>query len=173
MTTFVLRPAAIDDCEFTYRLSMEPEVRANSVRPDEFTFAQHADWFAKKLSDPDVRFWVASEGDVPFGQVRYQKIVYGKELWTGGPVATPPFGWRAAEVSISIAAAFRGRGWGRTLLDITSRWAGPALDVDSIVALILPGNAASVRTFVSAGYVWAGEERRMDRNLQRYERKVR
>jgi UDP-2,4-diacetamido-2,4,6-trideoxy-beta-L-altropyranose hydrolase len=172
VSVFVLRPAAIDDCAFLYRLSMEPSVRVNSVRSDEFTFQEHEDWFAKKLADDDARIWIALEDDIRFGQVRYQRVVYGKQLWSGGPVATPAIGARLAEVSIALSDGWRGRGWGRTLLGATTDWARRELRVKTLVALVLANNAASVATFRSAGYRWTADEERLGKQLWRYEKEM-
>lgn len=168
MSTFLLSPATSNDADFLYRLSMEPTVRANSVRSEEFSFEQHKAWLANKLADPDVRIWIALENGMPLGQVRYQKVVYGKELWTGGPVATPAIEASMAEVSIAIGDGWRGLGWGRTLLSATAGWVRKELEVRTLVALVLENNVDSVRTFLKAGYIWEADEERMGKRLWRY-----
>lgn len=161
--TLTIRPARASDCRLYYDWSMEDDTRVNSVRHQRFELDAHGTWFQARLHDPRSCMWVLEVAGEPAGQVRYGAVVTTIDKAESG---TPG----EAEVAISIAKEHRGRGLSTYLLAHTENAARRALQVGTIVALILPHNVASVRAFERAGYIYAGAAARMNKFLLRYER---
>ncbi len=149
-----LRPASADDRDAILEWANDAETRANSFRNGPIEPGDHARWFAAQLTDPAVRIWLLVKDGARIAQVRYSR--------SGD----------SAEVSISVAPAHRGRGYGTAILNASADLAGHALGVAKLVALVLPANAASVRAFAKAGYAPAGEELRHGKRALRFERAI-
>jgi len=108
-------------------------LRASVPEASQPSEAAHAAWWAWAAE----RRWVAEAGGAPVGVLR---------LGADGTV------------SIVLAPGARGRGWGAALL----RWlAGEAraAGVPRLRAEIAPGNAASRRAFLAAGYALTDRDR--------------
>lgn len=175
------------DCDLIYAWSQEDGVRAASIRQEAFTIEQHREWFAgkmQKVKDGTLKWFMLEENcTIPLGQVRYEKVIKGQPLWTGGPVAENDGG---AEVAISIIPQARGMRLARAFLlrteaqqwdDHKKKWIGhhtakEGLGVTKLIALIRPENTGSKRAFASAGYRPKGEETRMGVLLERWENDV-
>jgi UDP-2,4-diacetamido-2,4,6-trideoxy-beta-L-altropyranose hydrolase len=111
----------------------EPGSRRYARNPAMPSDEEHDRWFSKALSDPDRILCIVRAGGVPCGMLRLDRLQNEK----------PAF-----EVSILVAAAFRGRGLGRAALALARRLApGARLDAE-----IHPENAASQKMFAAAGY---------------------
>jgi len=93
------------------------------------------EWFNSKLRDPSAVLHVVvdSEG-IPAGQVRYQ--IKGTR----------------ATVSISLAPQFRGKGYGKVVLEMAAEDLFRTTAVMQIDAYVKPNNTASVWLFTRAGY---------------------
>jgi RimJ/RimL family protein N-acetyltransferase len=93
------------------------------------------EWFNSRLRDPNAVLYLAVDGEgVPAGQVRFQ---------IDGASAT---------VSISLAASFRGKGYGRAVLATATDNLFRTTAVRNIDAYVKPNNFASLRLFTRAGY---------------------
>lgn len=169
MTPWRLRGASLDDADVVYPWSIDPMTRAMSVRSETFTLDAHRLWWRRKLEDPDSAVYVLATGVGPIALVRYEAVVVGRPLWTGGPVAEETTG--EAEVAIVVAPGHRGRGLGTTALQMTTAPAMQRLGASVLVALILPTNAASIRMFEKAGYSRDGDTHRLGKELLRYVRR--
>jgi RimJ/RimL family protein N-acetyltransferase len=132
--TLVLRPAGISDARLLWEWRNDPVVRANSFQSEPVAWKTHLAWLTRKLASPNCRLWIAECGGLPVGQVRYDR---------DGALA---------EVSLSVAAPFRGRGLGAALLACSAPCAGRDLQVRRLVAFIKPGNLPSIRAFERAGF---------------------
>lgn len=133
-----LRDLRADDCRRVWEWANDPGVRAVSFRGDPIPWEGHQRWFAAKLGDPDCLFFIATgDGGEPIGQVYFD--VKGRE----------------AVVSVSLAPASRGKGYGPRVIRKASRKLLDRGAVESIHAYIKPNNEASLRAFGRAGYVAA------------------
>lgn len=140
MSDVILRRAGLSDSRTLWTWRNAPDVRATAFTPDPIPWEDHERWFARKLDDPQCLLFIA-EDDEPLGQVRFDLDESGTE----------------AEISISVERAQRGRGLGTFLIERGVDAASAAdPDLDTIHAYIKPGNEASVRAFVRAGFAPAG-----------------
>ena len=131
---FTLREATADDGRWVWELANEPTVRAGSFRPEAIPWADHERWFAEKLADRQYLFLIAHDADgKAIGYARFT-----------GRIDT-------AEISIAIAAAVRGRGYGSEIIRRATRRCGAI----RLEARIKPENHASRRAFEKAGYVYS------------------
>lgn len=94
----VLRAATENDMQMLFLWTNDPEVRNNSFCTDPIPLSTHQNWFQKKLSSPDVAFYIMELDGVPVGQVRY-------ELEDA-----------IAITNYSIAKEYRGRGIGTKMI---------------------------------------------------------
>jgi UDP-2,4-diacetamido-2,4,6-trideoxy-beta-L-altropyranose hydrolase len=92
-----LRRAAPDDVHQYFAWANDPEVRAQSVQTQPIAFENHKKWFADKLTSPDSRLFVMQAGDLPVGQIRFDRDGGGETI------------------DYSVDRLFRGRGWGSRL----------------------------------------------------------
>lgn len=162
-----IRPARSDDALAVFRVAMLPDVRAASVRSDEFTLEQHMEWWARRYGSPNTLIWIVELDGQPAGYVRYSRITRGEPIWSGGPIAAED---GPAEVSIAIEPRWRNRGVATTALRLTAAAAQRTLGVDALIALILPSNIASQRAFERVGYQLVGEDSRLGKRVLRYVR---
>ncbi len=130
-----LRPATSDDLRLLFDWANDPEVRAASFDSREIAWSEHERWFRARLASPLAVLLIAETAEhQPLGVARFQ---------TADGVAT---------ISISIDAAFRGGGYGRQLIEKSSRQMLDQPQVRSVRALIKADNPASARAFLAAGY---------------------
>ena len=156
IANYAIRPANAADSRFLYELSMDPRIRANSTRSDEFSFEAHERWYARKLRDGRNAIWIMEVPDgVPVAQVRY-----GRRLEGEGD---------DAEIAISVMPSARYRGHGLRLLEETMPMACEWLKVRRLMALVLRLNYPSRRLFRRAGFRYAGVECRRGKIHARYE----
>lgn len=136
-----LRPATHEDARAIWEISNDPEVRAASYDSAPIPWETHVQWLASRLTDPRTVLLVGTDArGVAVGQVRFD--VDG----------------RRAIVSVSLAAALRGTGYGTELLREASRRVLGGGAVDAIDAYVKEENRASVRAFLHAGYAEAARE---------------
>jgi RimJ/RimL family protein N-acetyltransferase len=113
----------------------DPEIRPVSFATAPISWERHVEWFHTKLCDPDaVLYLVVDSSDTPAGQVRYQ------------------IDNTRAAVSISLAAQFRGKGYGKVVLEMATEDLFRTTAVTQIDAYVKPNNTASLRLFTRAGY---------------------
>ena len=92
--TLRLRQVQEKDCRLIWEWANDPDVRVVSFSPEPIPWEQHVRWFQSKINSPKCKFYIAMDGDIPIGQVRYD--IEGNE----------------AVISISIDQRFRGKGYG-------------------------------------------------------------
>lgn len=83
-----LRMADINDSEFLFKWSNDPQTRRASGNRKLIKREEHEQWLRSSLQDPDKQFFIAEEKGIPVGIVRvhHQKGTY--ELsWTVSPHA--------------------------------------------------------------------------------------
>jgi UDP-2,4-diacetamido-2,4,6-trideoxy-beta-L-altropyranose hydrolase len=133
-----LRHIRSSDCRQLWEWANDPDVRPVSFATEPIPWERHLQWFNSKLCDHNaVLYLVVDSGDVPAGQVRYQ--VDGT----------------SAAVSISLAPEFRGKGYGRVVLEMATEDLFRTTAVMQIDAYVKPNNTASLRLFTRVGYARA------------------
>jgi RimJ/RimL family protein N-acetyltransferase len=136
----VVRPATMADSELLHAWRNAPAVRAVSLNPDPIDYARHTEWLRAALGDPTRVILVGLVGQDPVGSVRYD-IADG-----------------IATVSIVVAPEEQDRGMGAALLaQGETHLRSHDVAVRQLRAVIKPGNAASIRVFVRAGFTPASE----------------
>jgi RimJ/RimL family protein N-acetyltransferase len=133
------RPAGEEDARLFWEWANDPIARRWSFAPDVIRWEDHTRWFVGKLADSKCLLLVFADGDSPLGQVRFD--LAGRE----------------AVISISLANHFRGKGYGTRVLRAACGevFARP---IDSVLALIRPGNEVSIRMFEAVGFRSDGEQ---------------
>ncbi|MHC4179218.1 MAG: UDP-2,4-diacetamido-2,4,6-trideoxy-beta-L-altropyranose hydrolase [Planctomycetota bacterium] len=131
-----LRPAAVEDAMPLWRLRNDPAVRRASLgATDPVPLKSHLRWFKRRLASPGSCIWVLDFHGVILAQIRYDRTDAA-----------------AAEISISVATAFRQRGLAAKLIEMTRRPACERLGVRRLRAIARQENFPSVRTFAKAGF---------------------
>jgi UDP-2,4-diacetamido-2,4,6-trideoxy-beta-L-altropyranose hydrolase len=133
-----LRRVRPEDCRQVWEWSNDATVRAVSFCPQPIPWQGHVEWFRNKLADPRCLYFVASdETGQPIGQARCD--VTGEE----------------GILSISLAAPFRGQGYGQALLRAAAREVFAVTGAVCLHAYVKPGNEVSARAFREAGFAGA------------------
>jgi UDP-2,4-diacetamido-2,4,6-trideoxy-beta-L-altropyranose hydrolase len=92
-----LRAANAGDLYQYFLWANDPDVRAQSLQVQTILLENHRKWFAAKLASPDSHLFVMQAGDLPVGQIRFDRE--GNE----------------ERIDYSIDKCFRGRGWAHQL----------------------------------------------------------
>lgn len=129
-----LRPAGAADKAIYFEWANNQITRRSAHNPARIPWPEHDSWFEARLCDRNTHLWVmTTPHGLPVGQVRVEA--------TGGD----------GLLDYSIDPAFRGRGWGVRLLELTvEAWR----DVGGKVSLkgeVLSQNQASRQAFLRAG----------------------
>jgi UDP-2,4-diacetamido-2,4,6-trideoxy-beta-L-altropyranose hydrolase len=129
-----LRPArSIDSLTYFYWVN-DPEVRSSAINSDPIHLRSHLEWFDCRLLDVNSHLFVLEAGDLPVGQIRFER--HSEE----------------AAIDYSLDVLVRGRGWAKHLVKRgiealnTSR---PTV----LTATVKPENAISASTFIRLGFV--------------------
>lgn len=130
-----LRPATDLDRELVLDWRNDCGVRAASRERSEIAPREHAVWWEAHMADPDRQLLIAELAGEPVGQVRFE-----------------PVGSGAYELSVSLAAERRGRGFGSKLIAAGAEWLFANTGASRIEACVRPGNAASLAAFERAGF---------------------
>lgn len=121
--------------DLLYRWANDPAVRSNSFQTEPIPYEVHRKWFAGIMAREDVIQFILMEDETPVGQIRLN--VEGND----------------AEIGYSIAPEYRGRGYGRRLLQLAEekvRSEYPA--IHRLTGKVKPGNAASSGAFEKEGF---------------------
>ncbi len=92
-----IRPANPEDLYQYFSWAHDADVRAQSIQMQPFSFENHRKWFTDRLASPDSHLFVMLAGDLPVGQIRFDRE--GDE----------------ERIDYSIDKCFRGRGWASRL----------------------------------------------------------
>jgi UDP-2,4-diacetamido-2,4,6-trideoxy-beta-L-altropyranose hydrolase len=135
MSDIRLRPATGDDARSLWQWRNEPATRAASFNTEPIAYDEHVKWLATKLRDGNVFILIAVvEGEAEIGYVRLD--IHGD----------------AAEMSLSLDRAYRGRGLGSSAMRAATEFAVNTLGIQRVMARVRPGNAASLGAFRAAGF---------------------
>ncbi len=148
---FYLRQAVKADSKIVFELSNDPVVRSQSINTEMIELKDHQEWFAKKIYEKDYLFLLAFTIKYELiGQVRFQ-------IENSNAV-----------VSISITQKFRGKGFSKKILKRACAKVFSETKVNSIVAFIKPDNTASIKGFLSAGFVYSSDQLINNTNFAKY-----
>jgi UDP-2,4-diacetamido-2,4,6-trideoxy-beta-L-altropyranose hydrolase len=134
VSAVTLRAVTRDDACLLWEWANDPAVRANAFHPEPIPWETHCAWLDGKLRSPDCRIWIMERAGQPVAQVRYDRL------------------GDTAEIGLSVAAAARGLGLARALLQVSAREACAVLGVRRLLAFVKPDNHASARAFERAGF---------------------
>jgi spore coat polysaccharide biosynthesis predicted glycosyltransferase SpsG/GNAT superfamily N-acetyltransferase len=139
--SFRFVPAQNNDSRRFFLWSNDPETRAMSFQTASIQWPEHQKWFAAKLKERGLLFWMACLGNEKIGSARFLKV-HGK-----------------VTSSFVIAPKQRGKGLGARLVRTAKRIAMEQLKVDRIDAFIKNENIVSKKIFRKAGYEFRGNVR--------------
>ncbi len=139
-SALTLRPATPEDARPLWRLTNDPAVRRVAlVSADRIPWGSHLRWFRRRLASPGTCIWVLDFHGLVLAQIRCNRI-----------------GAATAEISVSVAPAFRRRGLASRLVELTCSQARDRLGVARLRAIVRTENLASARTFAKAGFTLVG-----------------
>lgn len=131
-----LRRAEQKDLALLFDWANDPEVRQNSLHSEPISFAEHETWFYARLDDPATPVYILERDGGPLGQVRFQITDSG------------------ASIHYSVDREYRGKGLGRTLIQLTERrLAEDYPQITELSARVKSANASSRAVFVKNGYL--------------------
>jgi len=124
--TLRLRPARSLDTALYFEWANDPKTRQHAHNPEPTSWATHDRWFDARLADPESILWVMeTPTGLPVGQTRV-------EVHEGTGI-----------LDYSVDPAFRGRSWGRRLLELTAvAWREQGRE-EPLEGTVLPHNAPS------------------------------
>lgn len=99
--TLRLRPAGMDDAKRLFDWANDPDTREASLVTSPDDWEDHLIWLERSLARTDRLLFIgeATRTDQAIGQVRFDAL--DPALW---------------EINVTVAPAYRGRGWARKLL---------------------------------------------------------
>jgi len=128
------------DLMLIFSWANDPLTRTMSFTQKPITLDTHKCWFKRVLSNRNIRLLVVeiyeSANWHPIGQFRVNEH---------------------REVSMSLAAEYRGRHLATPLINIGIKYLEPKLHKDNLIAYIKKDNIASVKSFEKAGFHFVGE----------------
>jgi UDP-2,4-diacetamido-2,4,6-trideoxy-beta-L-altropyranose hydrolase len=130
-----VRLATQNDVRLLWQWRNDPETRARSRDSNEVPWDTHVAWFEKRLADPDTVILMGLSCGRPVGVVRFDRRSCG-----------------SAEVSISLASEYRGRGLGRNLLQRGCEYVVHTGFAQVLDAEVKVDNAASQRLFEACDF---------------------
>lgn len=148
-----LREVRFADRKLLFEWANEEETRRASIAGDRIPWDRHVEWFEERLKAPGCHFFLGLDvEDVPVGTVRFD--VMGGE----------------AEISVSVAKPWRGRGFGRALITAGTDRMLSGTRVRTVNAFIKPDTRRSIAAFAAAGFAAAGEQDLRGVRVLRYRR---
>jgi UDP-2,4-diacetamido-2,4,6-trideoxy-beta-L-altropyranose hydrolase len=136
-----LRRVNAKDRKMLWEWANDPEVRGASFSTAAIPWETHVGWFSQKLENPQSLMLIAEDiQGGAIGQVRLD--IEGRE----------------ASLNISLAKEKRGRGFAVPAIEAAVRALFAERDCDRVHAFVKPGNIASARAFIAAGFAQVGSE---------------
>ena len=148
---FSVRFANTDDIQNVFDLSNDDLVRKNSINKNKIEWADHVNWFNKRIKNTDEPFYIAETSEGKFiAQIRFDKE------------------YDYFVISVSINKLFRGKGYGADLIKEATK----KLNKYPVVAYVKPDNIPSQKAFVKAGYIYQESDIIRNEPFERYIYKV-
>lgn len=95
-----LRATDVSDVELYFQWANDPEVRRQSITSEPIPWIAHQAWFDRQMSNPLSSMFVLMAGDLPVGQIRFDRR--GEYTW----------------INYSLDCLVRRRGWGAVLVSL-------------------------------------------------------
>jgi len=134
-TPLSLHSAQWADRGLLFRWANDPEIRKRSFSQKSISWNEHQRWLAGKLRDPNCRLYLIRKiSGTPIGQVRFD-IEAGE-----------------ATISVSLAKAYRGLGFGSRAIAMASQAILKEPGISAIRALVKNDNLGSRQAFLNAGF---------------------
>ncbi len=131
-----LRDVTSADAKLLWEWKNEEGSRQSAFNIEYIPFESHLKWLKNKLNDKKTFLFIALKtNDIPFGQIRFDIINTG-----------------VAEVDISIAREYRGKGYGTGLLKIGCKKIFLSTGITTIISRVKKSNVSSIKSFSSAGF---------------------
>lgn len=131
-----IRKVIKEDSDLLLSWRNNPEVYKYALNPAPVAPGDHVNWFEKTLKDPRCVFYMGMMDGVPCGSVRYQLAENLTE----------------AEVSISVAPEFWGKGVASSMMAQAEIELKKETKVNIIHAVVLNENEASLKLFNKANF---------------------
>lgn len=132
---YTVRRATAADAACYFDWANDPAVRRHAIHPEPISWPTHVAWFGRRLQDADAYLYIiTTAAGEPVGQVRIEFDAPG----------------RPGLLDYSVAAAYRGQGLGKVLLERALqrlRHERPALAGNAVLGQVQAGNTASARVF--------------------------
>lgn len=136
-----LRKAIPEDLHLLFDWANEPAVRQHSFNPEPISLERHTHWFKSKLDNPDALLYIAEADGEPAAHIRFD--IHG----------------RTASISYLIAADYRGKSLGHTvLLKGIELLLQERPGVQVVDGLVQQNHKASVRSFEKAGFAYGAPD---------------
>ena len=124
------------ESHFLYDWRNDPHTREMSNNQAIISWEEHCEWFCRVVRNPNTTLLIAQLNHTPIGMIRFDRQSN-----------------KAAEISINLAPAFRGKGFGLQLLKTACKYAFENLKLEQLYAEIKPENKASLQIFKKAGFL--------------------
>lgn len=129
---FQMKVAQFKDARFLYDLRQDPVTQQMSISQKPFDWESHCQWLQRKLKEDYARLYIAYKNGQACGQLRIDP---------GG------------EISIAIAADFRGQGLAPQIIQTGIQLYQAEFQTNKpIIARVKPENPASLKSFQKAGF---------------------
>lgn len=135
----IIRTATMADAKHLWEWRNDPVTRAMFREGEPVPWDQHLTWLTGMLADPERLLLIAESDSIPCATVRFDDQGNG-----------------VAEVSVTVAPEFRGRGVGTEALRQATALALQRWRI--VLAHVKVENTASRKAFAGAGYEWVGEQ---------------
>lgn len=123
------------DKDMLFRWANDPDVRRNSFYSEPIKYEDHEKWFAHIMECENVLQFILMDETAPVGQIRLNLEN------------------EKAEIGYSIAAEYRGKGYGRKILQMIEKKVQSGYPHTRVlVAKVKPENLVSRKLLESEGY---------------------
>ncbi len=131
-----IREAVRADVNDVWRWRNDKVARANSLDDRKISFREHKTWFINQLKNENVKLFIATKHRAKIGVVRFDFLANN-----------------TIEVSINMNPLYRGKGFGKRVLELVSNFIDLKYNSRPQKAIIKTFNLASERIFEAAGFI--------------------
>jgi len=133
ITKLKLRPTISSDALTYLQWVNDSEVRSNAKNTNPIQMLNHLEWFNRRMKDLESNLFVLEAGNLPVGQIRFER--HGKE----------------AVVDYSLDVAVRGRGWAKRLIKLGIEGLKQSRPI-MLRAIVKQKNVSSTKALIQAGF---------------------